>query len=742
MSLNKLDRNELLFTVFDACRCGYYDFIKHIFDENPSDINIQNSLGQNCLMICCEFNSIEIFKYLISKKHINYLLSDYYENWNCLHYACMYGNFRIAQMLLNKTSPISYPKYQNDANGYNPFDLLPSNIYKKQLYDDIYSQSNKQIQRKIYNSSYTRILQKGWCQRVYGSEDNEIISNLQVQGVLYAWGSNINDQLGLNNNNTYRSTPKIIKHLRNISIIDISCSGYHSICISDNGNVYVWGNNIDGRCGLGYCNNEYKPYIKKPMLLKLKGNNNNNNNKDEIFTACTATRDHSTLLSNAGDVYVFGCDKNKSYLLDNKGPKLNHGKYNVKNVKTKGMKFIWSDKLEPFCISNNNKSGIRYISSSFQRTVMIGNDNKLYIIGKSFCNTKINYPTLINTSNRNLKKSGVQYACVGHNWLVLLLMNGVLFSMNKNKDNSNEMHFSEIRLNKEFRFRHHHNKREAVKIQYITCYNMDNHGRCIALATNNDIYEWKAPSTNAYYIGNVSGITDISCGPKICIMTNNMGECYAFGDQQILGLSEKDKKLLKSNQKNKKLTDNKRFQKKGYKRANIQRIISLSQIAKVYAFKNSVFVIQSFLWPNRNLLNANQYHQQLKQLKNKQIEKSFWNYDHITETKTNQNLYDTYNMFSVLSVNDMKHSDDTIARPKKHKKKNKRKKSHKKKHCKMKQKNKQEIILPLMSDHEYDMKDEKEDEKDIIRGLDEEDMHMTSKVPSLVSYCEDILIQQ
>ncbi len=58
-------------------------------------------------------------------------------------------------MLLNKTS---YPKYQNDANGYNPFDLLPSNIYKKQLYDDIYSQSNKQIQRKIYNSSYTRIL--------------------------------------------------------------------------------------------------------------------------------------------------------------------------------------------------------------------------------------------------------------------------------------------------------------------------------------------------------------------------------------------------------------------------------------------------------------------------------------------------------------------------------------------------------------------------------------------------------
>ncbi len=83
------------------------------------------------------------------------------------------------------------------------------------------------------------IQQKG----VYDSEDNQIISNLQAEGVLYACGSNINEQFGLNNNNTYRPTPKIIKHLRNISIIDISCSGYHSICISDNGNVYVWGSN-------------------------------------------------------------------------------------------------------------------------------------------------------------------------------------------------------------------------------------------------------------------------------------------------------------------------------------------------------------------------------------------------------------------------------------------------------------------------------------------------------------------
>ena len=42
-------------------------------------------MNQNCLMLCCEFNEIEIFKYLISKRNINYLLYDNENHWNCLH---------------------------------------------------------------------------------------------------------------------------------------------------------------------------------------------------------------------------------------------------------------------------------------------------------------------------------------------------------------------------------------------------------------------------------------------------------------------------------------------------------------------------------------------------------------------------------------------------------------------------------------------------------------------------------
>ena len=159
-SFRNFDRNLILFSVFDACRCGYFEFIKNVFNEYQIEINLLNELNQNCLMICCEFNQIEILKYLISKydKKINYSLFDNENHWNCLHYALRYNNFRIAQILLNKPSNTPFQKYSNDANGYNPFDLLTPNLYKKQLYDDIYNQTNKQIQRKMYTSSFTYIL--------------------------------------------------------------------------------------------------------------------------------------------------------------------------------------------------------------------------------------------------------------------------------------------------------------------------------------------------------------------------------------------------------------------------------------------------------------------------------------------------------------------------------------------------------------------------------------------------------
>merc|ERR1712130_716183 len=105
---------------------------------------------------------------------------------------------------------------------------------------------------------------------------------------------------------------------------------------------------------------------------------------------------------------------------------------------------------------------------------------------------------------------GILNVCIGDNFLIILLRNGVILSKNKQKkDNAKETNmnyeFSEIRLNKKFNFRRHHNKREVVRIQQIACYNGEGDARCVAVGTNNDIYEWKGGSTDAHYTGNVNG---------------------------------------------------------------------------------------------------------------------------------------------------------------------------------------------------------------------------------------------
>ncbi len=82
-------RFELLFTVFDACRCEYYDFIKHIFDENPS-----NSLGQIVLWYVVNLSQL---------KHLNiYQITMTIGTLYIMHYVMViYGDFRIVQMLLH-----------------------------------------------------------------------------------------------------------------------------------------------------------------------------------------------------------------------------------------------------------------------------------------------------------------------------------------------------------------------------------------------------------------------------------------------------------------------------------------------------------------------------------------------------------------------------------------------------------------------------------------------------------------
>jgi alpha-tubulin suppressor-like RCC1 family protein len=69
-------------------------------------------------------------------------------------------------------------------------------------------------------------------------------------GSLYSWGSNNEGQLGIGKiNENCLNTPSLIYPLTKEKIIKVACGSLHSLCLTNRGEVYSWGNTQNGRCG-------------------------------------------------------------------------------------------------------------------------------------------------------------------------------------------------------------------------------------------------------------------------------------------------------------------------------------------------------------------------------------------------------------------------------------------------------------------------------------------------------------
>lgn len=69
---------------------------------------------------------------------------------------------------------------------------------------------------------------------------------------VYAWGDNGNGLLGLRDTGQiWITTPTRVKALKNLKVKKIACGSNHAIVITEDGEVYVWGDNISGWLGLG-----------------------------------------------------------------------------------------------------------------------------------------------------------------------------------------------------------------------------------------------------------------------------------------------------------------------------------------------------------------------------------------------------------------------------------------------------------------------------------------------------------
>lgn len=74
-------------------------------------------------------------------------------------------------------------------------------------------------------------------------------------GSVYAWGSNRFGQLGLATSGredagTARCLPRRVDDLKNVYCVDVAAGARHSVALTKQGEVYVWGDNTAGQLAL------------------------------------------------------------------------------------------------------------------------------------------------------------------------------------------------------------------------------------------------------------------------------------------------------------------------------------------------------------------------------------------------------------------------------------------------------------------------------------------------------------
>ncbi|XP_019603579.2 RCC1 and BTB domain-containing protein 2 isoform X3 [Rhinolophus sinicus] len=153
--------------------------------------------------------------------------------------------------------------------------------------------------------------------RVTGCLQNKVVVNIACgqmcsvavvdTGEVYVWGYNGNGQLGLGSSGN-QSTPCRIAALQGIRVQRVACGYAHTLVLTDEGQVYVWGANSYGQLGIGNKSNLSYP---TPVAVE----------KDRIIEIAACHSAHtSAAKTQGGHVYMWGQCRGQSVVL----PHLTH----------------------------------------------------------------------------------------------------------------------------------------------------------------------------------------------------------------------------------------------------------------------------------------------------------------------------------------------------------------------------------------------------------------------------------
>ncbi|KAK7161330.1 hypothetical protein R3I94_004113 [Phoxinus phoxinus] len=116
---------------------------------------------------------------------------------------------------------------------------------------------------------------------------------LTKDGQLFVWGVNTHGQLGLKIGQPDSLSAQHVKSLCGIPLAQISAGGDHSFVLSLSGVVFGWGKNSAGQLGLGDTTDRHVPTVVNSL-----------NRKKTVSISCGG--EHTATLSKGGTVFTFG----------------------------------------------------------------------------------------------------------------------------------------------------------------------------------------------------------------------------------------------------------------------------------------------------------------------------------------------------------------------------------------------------------------------------------------------------
>jgi alpha-tubulin suppressor-like RCC1 family protein len=170
-------------------------------------------------------------------------------------------------------------------------------------------------------------------------------------GKVYCWGRNEYGYLGIGSQDESFHKPILNQYLNHEFVIDISCGVLHSLVLTNCGEVYAWGWNIQGQIGNGCNSNQYLP-------IKVKGFNN------ERVVMISCGWHHSMALTECGHVYSWGRN--------------DCGQLGIGNtVKSNEPKFV--------TVIDENKCNvfIEKISCGSYHSLLLSSDGNIYAFGSN-----------------------------------------------------------------------------------------------------------------------------------------------------------------------------------------------------------------------------------------------------------------------------------------------------------------------------------------------------------------------